>query len=244
MLDHPVISAPFFEIGPKAYLVGDEVLDLARAADASAARHGVGLIFTTPFPLISRVAAETSHLLVCAPHMDPLRPGRGLADILPEELKASGADGVMLNHSERPVSYAVLEETIERAREVGLFTIVCASSMAEIRAVALLRPDIIVAEPSELIGTGTTSDLSYMTASTEAVREIDARILVLQAAGISGGDDVERVIRSGADATGSSSAVALASDRAAMAEEMLAAVRRGWNARNRHQEPTLKEQPA
>ena len=28
------IKAPFFEIGPKSYLYGDEILDLAKAADA------------------------------------------------------------------------------------------------------------------------------------------------------------------------------------------------------------------
>ena len=29
------IKAPFFEIGPKSYLYGDEILDLAKAADAA-----------------------------------------------------------------------------------------------------------------------------------------------------------------------------------------------------------------
>ncbi|NHB85097.1 triose-phosphate isomerase [Tessaracoccus sp. HDW20] len=176
--------------------------------------------------------------------MDPLRPGRGLADLLPEELKASGAHGVMLNHAERPVTFAVLEKSIARAREVGLFTIVCASSIAEIKAIALLAPDIIVAEPTELIGTGTTSDLSYMQASKDAVASIDPRILVLQGAGISCADDVERVISAGADATGSSSAIALARNRPALVEQMLAAVRRGWDTRMNTHQPMKKEQPA
>ena len=29
------IKAPFFEIGPKSYLYGDEILELAQAADAA-----------------------------------------------------------------------------------------------------------------------------------------------------------------------------------------------------------------
>ena len=29
------IKAPFFEIGPKSYLYGDQILDLALAADAA-----------------------------------------------------------------------------------------------------------------------------------------------------------------------------------------------------------------
>ena len=31
------IKAPFFEIGPKSYLYGDEILELAQAADAASA---------------------------------------------------------------------------------------------------------------------------------------------------------------------------------------------------------------
>ena len=35
------ISVPFFEIGPKSYLYGDEVLELAKAADAAAEKYGM-----------------------------------------------------------------------------------------------------------------------------------------------------------------------------------------------------------
>lgn len=238
MLASRPLRPPFFEIGPKSYLVGDEVLELAIAADRAASAHDVDVIFTAPFTDIARVAAHTTRLRVCAPHMDPLRPGRGLADILPEALVAAGAHGVMLNHAERLVTYGVLEATIRRAEEVGLFTIVCASSLAEIRAVAHLAPDIIVAEPTELIGTGTISDLTYMQASSEAVRAVDPRTLVLQGAGITGPEDVHRVIAAGADATGSSSAVAKAADRPAFVDALLAAVRSGWSARVREPIPT------
>ena len=35
------IKAPFFEIGPKSYLYGDQILDLAKAADAASEKYGV-----------------------------------------------------------------------------------------------------------------------------------------------------------------------------------------------------------
>lgn len=225
------IKPPFFEIGPKSYLYGNDVLKLAKAADKAAARYGVDVIFTTPYANIEQVARETEHIHVFAPHMDALRTGRGLADILPESLKAAGAQGVMLNHCEKPLAFTVLQETIRRADEVGLITIVCADSIAEARAVALLKPDIVVAEPSELIGTGQASDLNYVGASIRAVKEVDPDILVLQGAGISSGEDVYRVIRAGAEATGSSSGIACAADREAMADEMIGAVRRAWDER-------------
>lgn len=231
MLAEPLFRPPFFEIGPKAYLSGADVIELARAADALAERHGVQVLFTAPLLELARVAAETNNLIVAAPHMDPDPQGRGITKVVAESVAAAGARAVMLNHAEHPVTYDVLRATVERAHEAGLATVVCASSIAEIEAVARLSPDVIVAEPTELIGSGTTSDLSYMETSTQAVRAIDPRILVLQAAGISGGEDVYRVISAGADATGSSSAIAKAPDRTAMVDAMLGAVRRAWDER-------------
>ena len=114
----------------------------------------------------------------------------------------------MLNHVEKPLTLGVLKKTIERAKEVGLTTIVCADSIVEASMIAKLDPDIIVAEPSELIGTGLTSGPEYVEAASRGVKEVNPDILVLTAAGISNGQDVYNTIIAGADATGSSSGVA------------------------------------
>ena len=190
------------------------------------------IIFTTPVVEIARVKAATRRIHVFAPHMDPLRPGRGLADTLPESLVAAGAEGVMLNHCEKPLSLSVLKATIERAKEVGLTTIVCADSCTEASMIARLKPDIIVAEPTELVGTGVSCGPDYVQAAMRAVKDVDPEILVLTAAGIANGQDVYDIIAAGADATGSSSGVAKAADRAAMVDEMIGAVRRAWAERH------------
>ena len=226
------IRAPFFEIGPKAYLYGKDVVDLAIAADKASEKYGVDIIFTTPVVSISEVKAATKHIHVFAPHMDPIEPGRGLADTLPESLVAAGAEGVMLNHTEKPLTISVLKKTIERAKQVGLTTIVCADSCTEAAMIAKLSPDIIVAEPSELIGTGVSCGPEYVAAAAKSVKDVDPDILVLTAAGIANGTDVYNTILAGADATGSSSGVAKAKDRAAMVDEMIAAVRRAWDERH------------
>ena len=226
------IKAPFFEIGPKSYLYGDEILDLALAADKASEKYGVDIIFTCPVVDIRRVKEATKRIHVFAPHMDPIPVGRGLADILPESLVAAGAEGVMLNHVEKPVTFEVLGETIKRAEEVGLTTIVCADSMADASKIATLNPDIIVAEPSELIGTGVSVGAEYVAAATKSVKDVDAGILVLTAAGIANGQDVYNTIIAGADATGSSSGVAKAADRGAMVDEMIAACRKAWDERH------------
>ena len=100
------IRAPFFEIGPKSYLYGDEILELAQAADAASKKYDVDIIFTCPVVDIRRVKENTSRIHVFAPHMDPIPVGRGLADILPESLVAAGAEGVMLNHVEKPLTFS------------------------------------------------------------------------------------------------------------------------------------------
>lgn len=231
MLEPFSLKPPFFEIGPKSYLYGDDVLDLALAADAAAQKYDVDIIFTTPVVDIRRVAERVKRIFVFAPHMDPIVPGRGLADTLPESLLAAGARGVMLNHSEKPIPLCVLSQTIRRADEVGLATIVCTDSIQEAAAVAHLAPNIIVAEPTELIGTGKTSSMDYVKASIDAVKRVNPNIYVLQGAGISNGRDVYDVIFAGAEATGSSSGIVKAKDRAAMVDEMIGAVRRAWDER-------------
>ena len=128
----------------------------------------------------------------------------------------------MLNHCERPLSVSVLRQTILRAKALELETIVCADSIAEARAIAELGPDIIVAEPTELIGTGQASSMDYVRASIEAVKSVNPDILVLQGAGISNGKDVYNVIHAGAEATGSSSGIVKAPSPAAMVAGSLA----------------------
>lgn len=175
------------------------------------------------------IAENTSHIHVYAQHMDYLRPGRGLGSVLPESIKEAGAVGVMLNHAEKKLTLDEIEKTIARADEVGLATIVCADSVQEIEAVAKLSPNLIVAEPTELIGTGVTSDMRYVRDTIEAVRRINPDIMVLQGAGISTPDDVARVIRAGALATGCTSGVMRAADPEAAARAMLSTLRAVWN---------------
>ena len=83
-----------------------------------------------------------------------------------------------------------------------------------------MAPNIIVAEPTELIGTGKTSDSNYVVETIRNVNEINPDIMVLQGAGISNGQDVYNTIKLGAQATGTTSGI-MKSDRPyEMVEEM------------------------
>lgn len=223
------IRPPFFEIGPKAYLYGEKMLALAKVIDKVAAKYDLDVIVTPQYTDIKLLADNTERIHVYAQHMDPLPIGRGLGSVLPEAVKAAGAVGVMLNHAECPISMETIKATIERADEVGLATIVCASTVEDVANIARLGPNLIVAEPTELIGTGTTSDMDYVIGTIEAVKAINPDIMVLQGAGISNGKDVYDVIKAGAFATGSTSGIIKADDPYAMTEEMLFNLRKAWD---------------
>lgn len=223
------IKPPFFEIGPKAFIYGEEMLRLAKVIDKTAMKYDADIIVTPQYTDISLLANNTERIFVFAQHMDPLYPGRGLGSVLPEAVKVAGAVGVMLNHAEKPLSPEVLEQTIKRADEVGLGTIVCADTVEDVKNIAKMAPNIIVAEPTELIGTGTTSDSSYVTETIKTVQAINPDIMVLQGAGISNGEDVYNTIKLGAQATGTTSGI-MKSDRPyEMVEEMIYNLRKAWD---------------
>ena len=177
------IKPPFFEIGPKAIIWGEAMLRLAKVIDKTAMKYDVDVIVTPQYTDIQMLAENTERILVFAQHMDALVPGRGLGSVLPEAVKAAGAKGVMLNHAEKPLDMETLEKTIRRADEVGLATIVCADTVEDVKRIAKMGPNLIVAEPTELIGTGTTSDSNYVIETIKTVREINPDIMVLQGAG-------------------------------------------------------------
>ncbi|MDL2258478.1 triose-phosphate isomerase [Eubacteriales bacterium OttesenSCG-928-K08] len=227
----PVIRVPFFEIGIKNYIFGDQVLELAKVADAAAKRYDIDVLMITPYTEIRRVAENTDRLIVLAPYMDTLHPGRGLADVLPEALYAAGARGVVVNHCERPMTLPAIKRTIERANELNMLSFACADTLMEAQAIAQLHPDVINPEPSELIGSGNASDMSYVLESIQRVKAIDPNILVEQAAGISSGKQVYEFIYAGAEGAGAASGIFNAPDPLLMVEEMIKSVREAFTDR-------------
>lgn len=221
------IRTPYFEIGTKNYVYGDTLLEYAIAADRAAETYDVDVLFICPAVEIRRVREHTRNLIILAPYMDTLRPGRGMADILPEGLKAAGAQGVVINHCEKPMSLPQMKATIDRARELDFLVFACADTLDEAKAIAQLHPDIINPEPSGIIGGGNgVSPMSYVRESIRSIKQIDPSILVEQAAGITSGQQVYDFIMAGSEAAGAASGIMNAADPLAMIDEMIAATRR------------------
>lgn len=223
------ITKPFFEFGPKCYMYGERLVEIAKGFDRLSEKYGIDVILDIPDTEIRSVASAVKRVHVYSQHMDSIPVGRGMGRTLPEALKDAGAVGCMLNHAEHKLTLDELEAAIKRADEVGLATIVCADSIEEVKAVAKLAPNILVAEPTELIGTGRPADREYVDEVIKVIKEINPDILPFPSAGISCGNDCYNIIKAGSSASGCSSAIAKAADPLALAEEMISAVRRAWD---------------
>ncbi len=227
------IKAPFLTVNPKSYLYGDKSLELALAADKTAEATGVPIYFTCTFADIRLIKEHTKHIIVTAQHMDPLVPGRGMGHVLPESLKCAGAEAVFLNHAENPLTLAVLNNTIKRAKEIGLKVIAAADSVAEGCAIAKLKPDMLLCEPTDLIGTGQIAGDGYIKDVIAQIRAIDQEIKILVASGVTTADDVYKMIYLGADGTGATSGILNAPDPKVRIQEMAEAVLRAAKDRDK-----------
>lgn len=219
------IRVPFFETSVKCYIYGDAVLQMAKAADAAAVKYDVDVLFITPYTEMRRIREQCPHLIILAPYMDTLRPGRGMADILPEALKDAGAQGVVINHCERPMTLAAIRQTIERANELDMLSFVCADTISEAMAVAQFHPDIINPEPTELIGSGQASDMGYVKEAIRVIKAIDPQILVEQAAGITTARQIYDFIMAGSEAAGSASGIIKSPEPLVLLDEMVGMVK-------------------
>lgn len=218
------LNPNFFIFNPKSYLYGETLLELATEAD-QLVDENVSIFVTGPYTDLGKIAEQTDKIIVTAQHLDGILPGRGMGAVLPDSLVNAGVKAVFLNHAEHPMTLAELVKAIGICQKLEIISIVCADSVEEARAIAILKPDIILCEPTELIGTGQTSGKDYIDATNQAIKEVYPQALVMQAAGISTADDVYQTILAGADGTGCTSGIVKADLPKQMLKDMVSAVK-------------------
>lgn len=214
------ITTPFLLVNPKSYLFGQESLDLALASDQAAQTYQMQIFFTCCYSDIRLIKENTKKVIVTAQHMDAIYPGRGEGYVLPEALADAGCEAVYLNHAEHPLTLDVLYQSIQRAKEVGLISIVCANSASEGVAIATMMPDIIICEPTDLIGTGEKADNHYMSEVVNRIRAVNKEIKIVVGASIQSGKDCVKVLEAGADGTGATSGIVNADSPSEKVNEM------------------------
>jgi triosephosphate isomerase len=187
------LPLPILIVNFKTYAegVGVHAEELAKICERVAEKTGKHIaIAVSPADLyrISRLV----EIPVLSQHMDADEFGTHTGKIIAEDIKDNGAVGTLLNHSEDQYRMDVLDKAIDRCRDVGLFSVVCANNADIAESVAAFHPDIIAIEPPELIA-GETSVSSakpdVITDTIERVRQV-AEIPVLCGAGVKSKEDV------------------------------------------------------
>ena len=200
---------------------GEGTLRIAKAAEEVSRRTGVPVIVAPPQVALMHVARSVS-IPVFAQHVDDVEPSSTTGFVPPESVSASGASGSIINHSEHRLPEDTVGRLVKRTRDLGLTSLVCASTPEEAARMARFSPDYIAIEPPELIGTGRAVSRvapNVISRGVEAVRAVSPDVTVLCGAGIVSGDDVSASLKLGAMGVLVSSAVVRAPDPGAKMEE-------------------------
>ncbi|RLG07182.1 MAG: triose-phosphate isomerase [Thaumarchaeota archaeon] len=230
MLSYPVIALNF-----KTYLesIGENSVRLAKIAEDVAKEHGITIIVAPPLLDLEKVVKEVE-IPVFAQHVDPYKPGSHTGSIIAEDVKAVGAVGSIVNHSEHRLLLADIGMVLERLRENKLISLLCTDTVETTKAGAALGPDMLAIEPPELIGTGipvSKAKPEVVTGAVEAVKKINPSVHILCGAGISTGDDVAKAIELGTEGVLLASAYVKAKDPKKVLSEMAEAALKAWESR-------------
>jgi triosephosphate isomerase len=206
---------------------------VAEAARDAATESDARIAIAPQTAHLGRVAAtgdsiaNTAGIETWGQHVAPVDHGSHTGHTLAEAVRAAGATGTLLNHSERRLTLADIDAALDAAERAGLETIVCANNPDQVAAAAALGPDAVAVEPPELIG----GDVSVATADPEIVEKavaaaaaVDPDVAVYCGAGVSTGDDVAAAADLGAEGVLLASGVAKADDPRAALDGLLSGV--------------------
>ncbi|MCS7145883.1 MAG: triose-phosphate isomerase [Nitrososphaerota archaeon] len=213
---HPLKSKPIIILNFKTYreATGEGALTLARVAERVRDEQGVNIMVAVQHTDIYRIASSVE-LPVLAQHVDAREPGSWTGHVSAEAVKASGAAGSLVNHSERRLTLADIGSCISALRGLGLLSVLCTDTPETSAGGAALSPDMLAVEPPELIGTGISVSKAkpeVVTKTVEVVKKINSGVIILCGAGISVAEDVSRAIELGTDGVLLASAYVKAKD--------------------------------
>ena len=160
-------------------------------------------------------AVQSSKLEIWVQHVDAVEFGAHTGSVLPEAVYEDGAIGTFLNHSEKKFTdFESLSNAHRRAVDVGLKTLIFASSLEELSSIVPLNPTYVSYEPPEFIGSTTASVTSaqpdVILKAVEIAKTHELPLIV--GAGIHTREDVKKSMELGATGIAVATNVVKASD--------------------------------
>ncbi len=201
--------------------LGEGSVRLAQAA-AKASPGGVEIVVAPPTPMISLVSSKVD-IQVFSQSLGSQAGDKTTGAVTAESVRAAGASGTLLNHSEARIPLSELGELVPRAKRAGLRTCVCANGTEEALTLSSFGSEFLAVEPPELIGSGVAVSKAkpeVVSSTVRAVREAGYGGRVLCGAGIVDGSDVLRAVELGAEGVLVSSSVVKAGDWEAKIREL------------------------
>jgi len=193
---------------------GKNAIKIAKIAEKVAEELNVNISIAPSLIDLAKVKENVS-IPVYAQHADAINYGSYTGQILLENIKEYGIDGIMVNHSERNILIKDIEFIVKKAKALNMKTMVCASTSNISGALAIFNPDYIAIEPPELIGGDISVSVArpeIITESLNIVRRISPETKVLCGAGIKNGLDVKKALELGANGILVASGVVKAKD--------------------------------
>jgi triosephosphate isomerase len=220
------LGLPILIVNFKTYKegLGHSAEELARICEKVHEKTGKNIAIAVSAADIYRISRIVS-IPVLAQHVDPDDFGTHTGKIIAEDVKDNGAVGTLLNHSEDRYRIDLLEQAIQRCREVGLVSVACANNEETAEAIASFHPDFIAVEPPELIA----GDISVSTAKPEVIsRTVEAvhriaDIPVLCGAGVKTKEDVKKALELGSQGILLASGIVKAKDPESVLFELVSA---------------------
>jgi triosephosphate isomerase len=218
------IRTPLILVNFKTYIeaTGKRGVELAKIADRVSRDSGVTIAVAPQFTDLKAVT-EAVEIPVFSQHVDPIKPGAFTGHVLAEAVKAAGASGTILNHSERRIRISEIEEALSLARVSDLASLVCTDTPGVSAAVGSLDPDMIAIEPPDLIGTGVAVSKArpeLITNSIKRIRSVNNSVDILCGAGVSTAEDVGKALELGTRGVLVSSSVVKGTNPAQLLENM------------------------
>lgn len=218
-----MLRTPIFITNFKTYeqATGQKAVDLALIHQEVAQQTGASIAIAVQACDLYRVSQAVS-IPVFAQHIDPIDYGSFTGQNLPQAIRANGAIGTLLNHSERRLPEEILINTLACAQKTSLIRIVCGEDISEIERLAEFDPDFLAFEPPELIG---SSSKSVATEEPESIGKAVniTRLPVLVGAGISTAKDIEVSLKLGASGFLVASAITKSSNPKKILTELVSA---------------------
>jgi len=208
----------------KTYIesTGKRAIDLAKVAEEVSRETGATIIVAPQFTDIEPVS-KTVDIPVFSQHVDSVKPGAHTGHVLAEAVKSAGADGSLLNHSEKRITPSEIADSLKLCIDADLRSLVCADTTEASVEIAKMLPDMIAIEPPELIGTGVSVSKArpeLITESVKQIRKVNRTVRVLCGAGITTAEDVSKAIDLGSEGVLVASAVVKNKDPRAVLESM------------------------